>query len=143
MRILRLLLAVVVGFIAGSIVNMMLIRVSGSIIPPPAGADMTTAEGVKAAMPLLEPEHFLFPFLAHFLGTLAGAVVATLLTPGRTAGPAWVVGILFLLGGIAASFMIPAPSWFVAVDLIAAYLPAAWIAQRLAARPAIAASATA
>ena len=134
MRILRLILAVVAGFIAGSLVNMALISISGSIIPPPAGADVTTSEGLKASIHLFEPKHFIFPFLAHSLGTFAGALVAILLTPGRTAGPAWVVGVLFLLGGIAASFMIPAPAWFIALDLVAAYLPAAWLAQRLTSR---------
>lgn len=133
-RMLRLILAVVAGFIVGSLVNMALISISASIIPPPAGADVSTTEGLKAAMPLFERKHFVFPFLAHSLGTLAGAMVAMLLAPGRSAGPAWVVGVLFLLGGIAASFMIPAPAWFIALDLVAAYLPAAWLAQRLASR---------
>lgn len=134
MRMLRLVLAVVAGFIAGSLVNMALISISGSIIPPPAGADVTTSEGLKASIHLFEPKHFIFPFLAHSLGTFIGALVAILLAPGRTAGPGWVVGVLFLLGGIAASFMIPAPLWFIALDLLAAYLPAAWLAQRLMAR---------
>jgi hypothetical protein len=30
-------------------------------------------------MHLFEPRHFIFPFLAHSLGTFAGAFVATLL----------------------------------------------------------------
>lgn len=133
-RVLRLVLAVIAGFIAGSVVNMALITISGSIIPPPAGTDVGTAEGLKAAIPLFEPKHFVMPFLAHFFGTLAGAVVAILLAPARTAGPGWTVGALFLAGGIAAAFMIPAPAWFIALDLVAAYLPAAWIAQRVASR---------
>ena len=33
-----------------------------------------------------------------------------------------------LCGGVAASFMIPAPAWFIALDLLAAYLPMAWLA---------------
>ena len=131
---LRLVLAVVAGFIVGSLVNMALVSLSPSVIPPPAGAVMTTPEGLKAAMPLLEPRHFVFPFLAHSLGTFVGALVAILLAPGRSSGPGWVVGVLFLLGGVAAAFMIPAPLWFIALDLIAAYLPAGWLAQRLASR---------
>src|SRR5690606_40560173 len=57
------------------IVNMSIIMISGSIIPPPEGADTTTTEGLKAAMHLFEPKHFLLPFLAHALGTLVGAFV--------------------------------------------------------------------
>lgn len=133
-RIVRLVLAVVVGFIAGSVVNMALVHLSGSVIPPPAGANVTTMEGLKASLHLFEPKHFVFPFLAHALGTLVGAAVATLLAPGRASGPAWAVGVLFLLGGIASVFMLPAPLWFTVVDLGLAYLPAAWLGHRLATR---------
>jgi hypothetical protein len=48
--------------------------------------------------------------------------------------PAYVVGGLFLLGGIANVAMLPAPAWFSAVDLLFAYLPTAWLGQALAAR---------
>jgi ABC-type multidrug transport system permease subunit len=92
---------------------------------------MTTADGLKAAMPLLEPKHFVAPFLAHALGTFVGALVGVRIAVSRRAMVASVIGILFLCGGIAASFMIPAPGWFIALDLLAAYLPMAWIALRL------------
>ena len=133
-RIGRLVLAVLAGFIAGSVVNMALVHLGGSVIPPPDGADVTTTEGLKASLHLFEPRHFVFPFLAHALGTLVGAAVAALMTPGRSAGPAWAVGALFLLGGIASVFMLPAPLWFAALDLVLAYLPAAWVGHRLSKR---------
>ena len=131
-RFLRMLLAVVVGFVLGSVVNMALIAVSGKVIPPPAGADVTTMEGLKASLHLFEARHFIFPFLAHALGTLVGALVACWLAPGKSSSAAYIVGGLFLLGGIANTFMLPAPAWFVAVDLLLAYLPAAWLGQALA-----------
>ena len=133
-RVVRLGLAVVAGLLIGSVVNMSLIMISGSVIPPPAGANVTTTEGLKASLHLFEPRHFVFPFLAHGLGTLVGAWVAAMLTPGRTSGPAYVVGFAFLLGGIASVFMLPAPLWFSALDLVAAYLPTAWLGHRLASR---------
>jgi hypothetical protein len=133
-KFLRAVLAVIVGFAVGSLVNMALITLSGKVIPPPAGADVTTMEGLKASMHLFEIKHFVFPFLAHALGTLAGAFVAGLLAPGRSALPAFVVGGLFLLGGIASVVMLPSPAWFSAVDLLLAYLPAAWLGQALATR---------
>lgn len=129
----RNLLAVVAGFVAGSIVNMGLIMVSGSIIAPPAGADVTTTEGLKASMHLFEPKHFLFPFLAHALGTLAGAIVAALLAASRKRQLALVVGVLFLAGGVTAVSMLPSPLWFNVVDLVGAYLPMAWLGGRLGA----------
>jgi hypothetical protein len=133
-KFLRVLLAVVLGLVVGSLVNMGLIMVSGKVIPPPAGADVTTMEGLRASLHLFEPKHFVFPFLAHALGTLVGTVVASALAPARSALPAYVVGSLFLLGGIANVAMLPAPLWFNALDLLLAYLPMAWLGQALAVR---------
>lgn len=126
------LLAVVVGFIAGSAVNMGLILLGARLVPAPPGLDTTTSEGLAAAMPLLQPVHFLFPFLAHALGTLAGAWVATLVVGRRSPVPAAVIGLLFLAGGIASCLMLPAPRWFEVLDVVFAYLPFAWLGHRLA-----------
>lgn len=133
-RTVRLAVAIIAGFVTGSVINMLLIQLGGSVVPPPPGANLQTAEGWQAAMPLLQPSHFLFPFLAHALGTFAGAYVTALLTPGRTRGPAYFVGALFFLGGCAAAVMIPAPLWFKVVDLVLAYAPTTWAGHRLAAR---------
>jgi hypothetical protein len=131
---LRVALALIVGLVVGGGVNMALVMLGPVLIPPPAGADMTTAEGLKAAMPLLEPKHFLLPFLAHALGTLVGALVGSLITASRRARVAYAVGAVFLCGGIAASVMIPAPTWFEVLDVAVAYLPMAWLGLSLANR---------
>lgn len=111
-----------------------LIMVSAKVIPPPAGADVTTMEGLRASLHLFEAKHFVFPFLAHALGTVVGAFVASLSAPSKSIVPAYVVGGLFLLGGIANALMLPAPLWFNAADLLLAYLPAAWLGNEMAAR---------
>jgi len=130
-RTLRYTLAVVGGLVAGSVINMGLIAVSGSVIPPPQGADATTFEGLKASMHLFEPRHFLFPFLAHALGTLAGASVAAAVAPAYKLRFAMVIGVFFLIGGSISVLMLPSPLWFDVVDLGVAYLPMAWLGARL------------
>lgn len=130
-NIIRNILAVVAGIIGGSIINMGIIMISGSIIPPPAGADVTTAEGLKEAMPLFQPKHFLFPFLAHAVGTLSGAWLAALISGSHKMRFALAIGCFFLLGGIANVIMLPSPLWFTLVDLIGAYIPMAYIGGRL------------
>ncbi len=133
-NIVRNILAVIAGLVLGGIVNMAIIKVSGSIIPPPPGADMTTVEGLKAAMPLLGPQHFLMPFLAHALGTFVSALVAALIAASHQMKIAIGIGVFSLLGGIAAVMMIPAPLWFDVVDLVAAYIPMGYLGGKLVAK---------
>lgn len=133
-KLFRPIVAVVLGFVIGSAVNMGFIMLSGKVIPPPPGADVTTMEGLKASLHLFEPKHFVFPFLAHAIGTMVGAFVATLVALKKSYIPAYVVGGLFLLGGIANAFWLPAPVWFNAIDLLLAYLPAAWLGHKLGTR---------
>lgn len=130
----RNVLAVVAGVVVGMVVNGALIAVSGKVIPPPAGADVTTMEGLKATIHLFEPKHFLMPFLAHALGTLAGAAVAAALGVGRKRQLGLIVGAAFLAAGFANVLMLPSPLWFDLVDLLGAYLPMGWLGGRLAAR---------
>jgi hypothetical protein len=121
------ILAVISGLILGSGVNILLINISGSIIPPPNGADVSTVEGLTAALPLFEPKHFLFPFLAHAFGTITAAIFSTLIAQTKQQVLAMIIGCLFLLGGILNIVMLPSPLWFSLVDLILAYLPMAYL----------------
>lgn len=128
----RNIFGIVIGLVLGSVVNMAFVTISSSVIAPPPGADMTTIEGLTAAMPRMEAKHFVFPFLAHAIGTLVAALVAAKLAVSHKMSIALGIGCLFFIGGIGASMMIPAPTWFIALDLIAAYLPMAWLGARLA-----------
>ena len=119
---------------AGGITNGLIINYSAAIIPPPAGSDLTTEEGLKAAMAVMEPKHFVMPFLAHAIGTLVGAFLVTLLTKERKLFRALLVGFLFFLAGTYMVFILPSPLWFDALDLGLAYIPMAWIGYKLALR---------
>jgi hypothetical protein len=63
--------------------------------------------------------------LAHALGTLVGAIIATIIAKGNKKLMALIVGGIFLIGGIMVSFMINSPIWFIVVDLVLAYIPMA------------------
>jgi len=130
----RNILAIVTGLILGSIVNMGIIMISGSIIPPPEGADVTTMEGLKESMHLFQPKHFIFPFLAHALGTLVGAILAASIAVNHKMKFALAIGVFFLIGGIVNIIMLPSPTWFAIVDLVGAYIIMAWIGGKLVIR---------
>lgn len=125
-------LAVLAGLVIGSIVNMSILSISGSIIPPPNGADVTTPEGLKATMHLFEAKHFLFPFLAHAIGTLAGALTTALIAVSNKTKLAFFIGAFFLFGGIVMVYTLPSPVWFSIVDLVFAYIPTAYLASKIA-----------
>lgn len=129
--IIRNILAVITGLVAGSLVNMGIIMISGSIIPPPEGVDNTTMEGLKAGLHLFQPKHFLFPFLAHALGTFVGALLTAIIAVTRKKLFAFVIGVFFLAGGVANILMLPSPLWFTLTDLLCAYLPMAFVAGKL------------
>lgn len=133
-NLLRNALAVLAGVAVGGVVNAALIAVSPRLIPPPAGVDVSDAESLSRAMHLFQPRHFIMPLLAHAVGTLAGALAAYLIAASHEARIAYAVGAVFLCGGVAASLLIPAPIWFVALDLLAAYLPMAWAGIRIGTR---------
>lgn len=131
--ILRNILAVIAGWFIGSIINMGLVMAGHSIFPI-EGVDPNDMEALASVMPTLDFKYFIFPFLAHALGTLVGAAVAALLAGTHKLTMALIVGALFLIGGIAACFLIPAPTWFIIADLALAYIPMAWLGGKFAAK---------
>ena len=131
---LKNVLAVIVGIVVGSIANMILVLLGPVIIPTPDGVDVTNVESIRSSMHLFEFKHFVFPFLAHALGTLAGAYLAAVIAASCRMAAAMVVGGLFLIGGIVNTFLIAAPVLFNVVDLVGAYVPMAWIGAKLTGR---------
>ena len=123
--------AIALALFLGGSLNMFIVGISGSVIPPPPGADFTTAEGLQQSAHLMEPRHFIMPFLAHALGTLLAGFVAAALTRERRLSAAIITGLVFLTGGIMAVQMIPAPMWFNVLDLVVAYVPMAWAGYRV------------
>jgi len=131
-KILKGVIAVIVGVIAGGVLNMALINISGSIIAPPEGVITTTVEGLKESLHLFEPKHFLMPFLAHALGTLFGALIAALIASKHKIRFALGIGCWFLFGGVTMIFLLPSPLWFTVLDLTLAYIPMAYLGGKLA-----------
>ncbi len=130
--IIRNILALIAGILIGSAVNMGIILISGFIIPPPEGADVTTTEGLKATIHLFQPKHFIFPFLAHAIGTFVGAFLAGIIAANHKMKFALGIGVFFLAGGISSVLMLPSPTWFIILDLVLAYIPMAYLAGKLA-----------
>ena len=132
--IIKNILAVILGIIIGSALNMGIIMISGSIIPAPDGADVTTMKGLKESIHLFQPKHFIFPFLAHASGSLLGAFITAIIAANHKMKFALGIGVFFLIGGVVNVLMLPSPSWFIVLDLAGAYIPMAWMGWKLTQR---------
>ena len=127
-------LAIVGGVVVGSVVNMVFVNVGPTVIPLPEGADVSTMENLRDSMKLFTPANFIFPFLAHALGTLVGAFIAAKFAANHHLKFAMFIGVVFLLGGVAAVNMLGGPMWFNVADLLLAYIPMGFLGATLAGR---------
>lgn len=125
--IVRNVFAVIFGIAAGSLVNMGLVTLGPLVVPLPEGVDLSTMEGLREGMKLFTPANFLFPFLAHALGTLSGAFVAAKVAASRPVTFALVIGAFFLIGGVMMVRMVGGPMWFNVADLVLAYIPMGYL----------------
>lgn len=125
------IVAVLMGLFAGAMGNGGIINISSKIIPPPIGSNLQTMEGLIKAMPIMEPKHFIMPFLAHALGTFVGAILCSLVARSQKLILALSIGLIFFIGGFTMVFQLPAPLWFDLVDLIFAYIPMAWLGYKI------------
>lgn len=122
--IIKNILGVIAGIIVGSIVNGAIVTLSPYVIPPPVGVDVNDLESIKANLDAYEFKHFIFPWLAHALGALAGAFVTAKITNHMLLS--LMIGAFFMAGGIWMMTMIPQPTLFTIADL-ACYVPAAYL----------------
>ncbi len=124
--------AVIIGLVVGSLVNIGLINIGPSVVPLPKGADVSTMENLRESMKLFTPANFIFPFLAHALGTFTAAFVAAKIAVSHRMIFAIGIGVLFLIGGAIAVSMLGGPMWFNLCDLLLAYIPMGFLGGILA-----------
>lgn len=125
--LIRNVLALIVGFLLGSVINIAIVMFGPILIPTPPGVDATDMETLAATMHLFEPKHFIAPFVAHALGTLVGSFTAYQIALSYRRLFAYLIGGTFFVGGFSMVIMIPSPLWFSLLDLFGAYLPMAWL----------------
>lgn len=121
-------MAVIIGLIAGSILNMVILQIGFTTMTMPEGFDMAR---IPETIHLLSTKHYAVPFLAHAAGTFVGTLMAMFIASGSRKVLTAILAAIFLSGGIWACFIIPAPAWFMAVDLIFAYIPMALLAWKI------------
>ncbi len=130
MKILRLILGILIGLAVGAILNGLIITWGLDWVPLPKGVNFETAEG-KHNFQYLKPIHFLFPFLAHVIGTFTGVLIALFISKRFRLLLAFMISSLFFLGGLSMVWSLNAPQWFNLTDLTLAYFPMGFLAYRM------------
>ena len=129
--ILRSVLAVLLGAVAGGVLIMAVEMLGATIYPLPPGVDPNDPESVKRAMAGVPVGALLLVLLGWILGTFAGAWIAARLAPRSPLGHGLVLGVLFLAAGIMNMLEFPHPAWFWVLGVVV-FLPAAYIGAKLA-----------
>ena len=107
---------VILGIIIGMLVNIGLIILGGTIFVLPENFEPMNAIN-------WDVKYFIFPFLAHSIGTFSGAFVVSKFSKNSNIIMPLIVGFYFLACGIYMVTILPAPTWFVLFDLILGYIP--------------------
>ena len=114
----RVILATILGLVLGNLVNFAIINL-GPEVKTPAG--MSAFEAMIDAAKSYSTMDFLIPLAAHVLGLLVGLVIARFIC--RTSRlPIYIIGGLNFVAIGFNLFFIPAPGWFVALDLIVPFI---------------------
>lgn len=94
-------------------------------------AMQSTIDSIKANIEKFTFSHYIFPFLAHAIGSFAGAWIAAKVAGTRKMLFAIIVGAYFLLGGILNATDLGMPFLATAIDLVFAYIPVAYLGGKL------------
>lgn len=130
-KILRGILAVILGFVTLGVVVMIGEMVVHLIYPPPAGFDPHDSASIAAVVKTMPIGTLVSVVVVWALGIFAGAFVAARVAPGSQLAFGLSIGVLGLLAAVATMLMIPHPIWMWVVG-VAECLPAAYLGARLA-----------
>ena len=135
--VIRSILGVIAGFVAASVVMLVLETVNGRVLYPELAklaegqTDREVIRGILASAPV---GAFLVVVIGWVLGSLAGGFLAAWIGRNAPVAHALVLGGLLTLAGIANNLMLPPPGWFWFLTLIV-FLPTTYLGARLAPRP--------
>ena len=129
----RSILAVIAGFVAASVIMMIVETANGQILYPELGKraeGVTDRQEIKAIMASAPVGALLVVLIGWTLGSVAGGFLATLISRKPPGGHALVLGALLTLAGVANNLMLPPPFWFW-IATFAFLLPATYVGARL------------
>jgi hypothetical protein len=134
MRILKSIGAVVAGFVAASIVMMIVEALNGRVFYPglaKAAEGVTDREAIRAIFASAPVGAFLVVIAGWALGSVVGGWIAARVAGRSGVTHGLVLGVLLTVAGVANNLMLPPPLWFWVASL-AVLLPSAYQGARAA-----------
>jgi hypothetical protein len=132
--VLRSIAAVVAGFIAASIVMMIIETINGRVLYPElakAAEGVTDRETIRALFATAPLGSLLVVIGGWVLGGVIGGWTTARLASRAKTGHGLVLGALLTIAGVANNLMLPPPLWFWIASL-GVLMPAAYLGTRLA-----------
>ena len=126
---LKSLLSVIAGVIAGVIVITLAEGVTTSIYPYPEGLNMSDMEAIKAFIATLPVAAFLMVMGGHLIGSMASGMVASLIMK-TSLRPALICGGIFTAVGFINLYGLGVHPWWMWSEL-ALYLPMAYLGHKI------------
>ena len=133
-KVLRSIGAVIAGFVAASVVMILIESINGHVLYPELGkaaAGLTDKEAIRALMASAPAGAFLVVLFGWALGSLVGGFVAGWIGSSAPVRHALILGGLLTLAGVANNLALPPPMWFWVAGLVV-MLPASYAGGRLA-----------
>ena len=134
MRVLRSVAAVVVGFVAASIVMMIVETINGRVLYPglaKAAEGVTDREVIRGIFASAPVGALLVVIVGWILGGLAGGWVAARIAGRSGVAHGVVLGVLLTCAGVANNLALPPPTWFWVASLVV-LIPSAYAGARSA-----------
>ena len=113
--VIRGTLIVMVGFVAASIVMMIVETINGTIIYPElrkSAAGVKDRQQIKEIMANAPTGAFVVVLVGWALGSALGGLMTTVLSRKPAGGRVFTLALLLTLAGIANNLMLPPPLWF-------------------------------
>ncbi len=125
----RSILAVIAGFVAASVIMMIVETANGQILYPELGKrakGVTDRQEIKAIMASAPVGALVVVLFGWALGSVAGGFLTALISRKPPVWTALVLGALLTLAGVANNLMLPPPIWFW-IATFAVFLPATYL----------------
>lgn len=101
-------------------------KIGHAVYPPPANLDFTDIAAAKAYIEMLPVGALLFVIASYFIGTAAGTCAACAIGTMLPRVFALLIGCLMLVATAMNVMMIPHPTWFIGLAVVAIVI-GAWL----------------